>query len=207
MPQLRHDNRNQECAYQDEHGSDRSARGVRRTAEVRRQHDQDADEADEHRAPSPRPHRLAQEDGGEHHREQRRREADRRCFRKRNSDQAAVIAENRRDVRKAARDVTGEILRSDRLAELTADREADRERNEHNEVPREHHLAERYAIADVPHHRAHKREAHGRRQTERDAKERIHFKAGRCPTRASSSAAEKHGDRLAESLGVRTANG
>ncbi len=155
--------------------------------QMRRQHDQHADKADDDRRPAIDAHALLEHERRERHGKQRRGERDGVRFHKRQPRQRAEIAEHADDADRAAAGLAERPLGAHHRGELAAPRIDRHDRDDREGRTVEHHLADRIARAEKAHQRRHHGEQHRRDQLEQNAFAGIHRRIV-APARANREA-------------------
>ena len=165
-------------AEEREQGADRrparQSAGDGAAGKVGHEHDQHADEADDHRRPAIGAHLLVQDQRRQHHHDQRRGVTDRHRIRQRQIGQGEEAREHPAARYNSAQEMAAEIRGPDRVDEVAPPAEPKQQRHDGEGRPEEHDLAGGIIGADVLDPRRHDREGQGGQDFQRDAEERLH---------------------------------
>ena len=149
-------------------------RGVMADIEVRDQHHDDADETDRDRGPAEHAHLLLEDDGGERHRDQRRREGDGGGVGERQPGQRSEVREHAADAQHAAAEMAEGPAGVERAHQFAAQGVDQQHRGNGAGRAEEHHLSDRRDIAQLPHQRRHQREQERGQELQADGFVEIH---------------------------------
>ena len=141
-------------------------------AQMRREHDEHADEADRHRAPAIDAHLFLEDERGQNHYGERRGIADRDSLRERQELQGREAAEHAGRAHDAALEMAAQIAGLQGVRQLGAPGEPDEQRDHREEGADEDDLAGRIARRDRLDASRHQREGQRRDQLEGDAEKR-----------------------------------
>ena len=158
--------------------------------------DENAEQPDEHRRPPVDVNLLAEQEDGEHHRQERRGIADRGRVGDRQERQRRKAAEHGSSPRDRADHVLADVFSMEDRGELAAIADPDEDRDDREEAPEEGEFADRVAGAGELHQRRHDCERDGRGDLERDAEERPRgFRRVHGKSRTTTMPAESQGVR------------